>query len=244
MHVSGFMNVVAAVTCCGQRKGIVAFTVLMERFRVPRSKMEVVAVRMDIVGRINSGARKVPAWTIYIVGAAWAVYLFYLAAFTSAFGPEPINALEREYGEIGLKLLVAGLLITPLRKMFKLNLLKFRRAIGVTTFFYILAHFLVFAILDVQSLERVWTEVVKRPYVTVGMLSFVMLIPLAITSNNVSVRKLGAATWRKLHLLTYPIAILGAIHYLWLVKGFQIEPIVYLVIILGLVGYRYLPKRG
>ena len=197
-----------------------------------------------MVNAINSFARKVPAWLIYVIGAAWAVYLFYLAAFTSAFGPEPINALEREYGEIGLKLLVVGLLITPLRKMFKLNLLKFRRAIGVTTFFYILAHFLVFAILDVQSLERVWTEVVKRPYVTVGMLSFAMLIPLAITSNNLSVRKLGAATWRKLHLLTYPIAILGAIHYLWLVKGFQIEPIVYLVIICGLVGYRYLPKRG
>ena len=198
---------------------------------------------MDIAAKINGVARKVPAWTIYIVGAAWAVYLFYLAAFTRAFGAEPINALEREYGEIGLQLLVLGLLITPLRSWFGVNLIKFRRAIGVTTFFYILAHFLVFAILDVQSLERVWTEVVKRPYVTVGMISFVMMIPLAITSNNMSVRKMGAAAWKRLHWLTYPAAILGAIHYLWLAKGFQIEPLIYLAILIGLVAYRYMPKR-
>ena len=198
---------------------------------------------MDISGTINRGARKIPAWTIYIVGAAWAVYLFYLAAFTRAFGPEPINALERAYGELGLQLIVVGLLITPFRDWFGINLIKFRRAIGVTTFFYILAHFLVFAILDVQSLERVWTEIVKRPYVTVGMISFVAMIPLAITSNNWSVRKLGAATWKRLHWLTYPAAILGALHYVWLAKGFQIEPLVYLAVLLGLVAYRYRPKK-
>ena len=72
------------------------------------------------------------------------------------------------------------------------------------------------------------------------MASFVMLIPLAATSNNLSVRKMGAAAWRKLHKLTYPAAILGGVHYLWLVKGFQIEPIIYLVVILGLVATRYI----
>ena len=152
---------------------------------------------------------------------------------------EPINALEREYGELGLKLLVLGLLATPLRKWTGVNLSKFRRAIGLTTFFIILAHFLVWAVLDVQSLERVWTEIVKRPYVTVGMVGFVLMIPLTLTSNNLSVRKLGSAGWRKLHKLAYPVAILGAVHYLWLVKGFQIEPIIYLVVILGLIATRY-----
>lgn len=195
---------------------------------------------MDVAQTINSGLRKLPSWTIYIVGAIYAVWQFWLAL--NQIGPylvEPINVLERAYGEVGLKLLVLGLLITPLRKWTGVNLIKFRRAIGVTTFFFVLAHFLVFAILDVQSLERVWTEIVKRPYVTVGMLSFVLMIPLALTSNNLSVRKLGAASWRQLHKLTYPIAILGAVHYLWLVKGFQLEPIIYLVIILGLVATRY-----
>ena len=189
---------------------------------------------------INGALRRVPAWTIYIVGAAYAIWQFWLAL--NQIGPylvEPINVLERAYGEVGLKLMVLGLLVTPLRKWTGVNLIKFRRAIGVTAFFFVLAHFLVFAILDVQSVSRVWTEIVKRPYVTVGMASFLMLIPLAVTSNNLSVRKLGAATWRKMHKLTYPAAILGAVHYLWLVKGFQLEPIIYLVIILGLVATRY-----
>ena len=195
---------------------------------------------MDVAQSINGALRKVPAWTIYIVGAAYAVWQFWLAL--NQIGPylvEPINVLERAYGEVALKLLVLGLLVTPLRKWAGVNLIKFRRAIGVTTFFFVLAHFLVFAILDVQSVERVWTEIVKRPYVTVGMVSFVLMIPLAVTSNNLSVRKLGAASWRKMHKLTYPVATLGAVHYLWLVKGFQLEPIIYLVIILGLVAVRY-----
>ena len=199
------------------------------------------STRMNIAGGINSGLRRVPAWLIYVAGAAYAVWEFWRAL--NQIGPylvEPINVLERTYGEIALKLPVLGLLVTPLRKWAGVNLIKFRRAIGVTAFFFVLAHFLVFAILDVQSLERVWTEVVKRPYVTVGMLSFVLLIPLAMTSNNLSVRRLGAATWRQLHKLTYPAAILAAIHYLWLVKGFQLEPIIYLVIILGLVASRYI----
>lgn len=189
---------------------------------------------MDIIGTLNSGLRRIPTWLIYIAGAAWAVYLFWLG-LTGQMGAEPINKLERAYGEVALQLLVLGLAVTPLRRWPGLNLMKFRRAIGVTAFFFVLAHFLVFAVLDVQSVGRVWTEIVKRPYVTVGMASFLMLIPLALSSNNLSVRKLGGAVWRKLHKLTYVAAILGAVHYLWLVKGFQIEPIVYAVIIGGLL---------
>lgn len=186
---------------------------------------------------INGALRKVPAWTIYIVCAIWTVWMFYLG-LTGGLGVEPINALEREYGELGLQLLVLGLLVTPLRKWTGVNLLKFRRAIGVSAFFLILAHFSVWAVLDVQSLERIWADIVKRPYVTVGMLGFVLMIPLALTSNNLAIRKLGAASWRSLHKLTYPIAVLGALHYLWLARGFQLEPIIYLTIILGLLAAR------
>ncbi|WP_341367605.1 protein-methionine-sulfoxide reductase heme-binding subunit MsrQ [Yoonia sp. BS5-3] len=189
---------------------------------------------MTLSQAINGALSKLPAWTIYIVCALWTVWLFYLA-ITGGLGVEPINALERRYGELGLKLLVLGLLVTPLRKWTGVNLLKFRRAIGVSAFFLVLAHFSVWAILDVRSLDAVWTEIVKRPYVTVGMASFVLMIPLAVTSNNRSVRKLGAVTWRNLHKLTYPVAILAVVHYLWLVKGFQIEPIIYAVIIAGLL---------
>jgi sulfoxide reductase heme-binding subunit YedZ len=216
-----------------------------ERSHAPQSKMEVDVAKMDLTGKINGALRKTPAWTIYIVGAAYAVWEFWRAL--NQIGPylvEPINVLERAYGEVALILLIVGLTVTPLRKWAGVNLIKFRQAIGVTAFFYVLAHFLVFAVLDVQSVSRVWTEIVKRPYVTVGMASFLMLIPLAVTSNNLSVRKLGAAAWRKMHKLTYPAAILGAIHYLWLVKGFQVEPIIYLGVILGLVGTRYASLVG
>ena len=192
---------------------------------------------MAITDRINTTLRKIPAWTIYIAGALGAVWLFYLG-LTGGLGVEPINALEREYGELALKLMVLGLMVTPLRKWTGLNLMKFRRAIGVTAFFFVLAHFLVWTVLDVQSLSRVWEEIVKRPYVTVGMAAFLMLIPLAVTSNNRMMKRLGGASWRNLHKLTYPAAVLGGIHYLWLVKGFQLEPIIYLVIIIGLLAVR------
>ena len=192
---------------------------------------------------INGALRKVPAWTVYIVCAIWTVWMFYLG-LTGGLGVEPINALEREYGELALQLLVLGLLVTPLRKWTGVNLLKFRRAIGVSAFFLVLAHFSVWAVLDVQSVERIWADIVKRPYVTVGMVGFVLMIPLALTSNNLSVRKLGAASWRKLHKLTYPIAILGAVHYLWLARGFQWEPLIYLAIIMLLLAARMKWERA
>lgn len=196
---------------------------------------------MSVSQSINSALRRIPAWPIYIIAAAWTGWMFYLAA-TGQMGPEPINALEREYGELALKLLILGLLVTPLRRWTGVNLLKFRRAIGVSAFFLVLAHFLVWAVLDVQSFGRVWEEIVKRKYVTVGMVAFVLMIPLAATSNNLSIRKIGPLVWRKLHKLTYPIAILAGIHYLWLVKGFQIEPIIYMAIILGLLATRITRK--
>ena len=192
---------------------------------------------MSIANRLNGALRRVPAWLIYVATTIWAAWMFYLAA-TNQMGPEPINALEREYGAMGFKLLIAGLAVTPLRNWTGINLIKFRRALGVTTFFLILAHFVVWAILDVQTFARVWTEIVKRKYVTVGMAAFVLLIPMALTSNNIAIRRMGPLAWRRLHKLVYPIAILAGIHFLWLVKGIQLEPIVYMGIIGALLASR------
>lgn len=191
-----------------------------------------------MITTLNRTARLVPAWTIYAGGAAWAAWLFWLG-LTGGLGPEPINALEREYGEVALKLMVAVLAITPLRRIAGVNLLKFRRAVGVTAFFFVLAHFTVWLVLDIQSLERMWADIVKRPYVTVGFTAFVLLLPLALTSNNWSVRRLGAAAWRRLHWLTYPAALLGVLHFIWLVKGFPVEPLIYLAIVGGLLLARF-----
>ena len=195
---------------------------------------------MSVVDRINGAARKVPTWVVYLLLALPIPYLFYLG-LTGGLGREPIKALEYEYGKLALKLLIVGLAITPLRRFTGINLIKFRRAIGVMTFFYVLAHFLVWAVLDVQTLGRIWADIIKRPYITVGMAGFLCLIPLALTSNNWSVRRLGAK-WRKLHKLTYLAVVLGGVHYIWLVKGIQLEPLLYMAVILGLLALR-LPKR-
>ena len=194
---------------------------------------------MTVASRINGVLRRVPAWPLYVIGAAWMAWEFWRALNgLGPYGVEPINVLERQYGEVALILLVAGLAITPLRTVTGVVLVKYRRAIGLLAFFFVLAHFLVFALLDVQTLGRVVTEVVKRPYVTIGFIAFLALIPLALTSNNWSIRRMGPVRWRRLHQLVYPAAVLGALHYIWLVKGWPLEPFLYMGAILGLLALR------
>lgn len=197
---------------------------------------------MSIVSPINTAVRRVPGWALYILGAAYGGWLFYLG-LTGGLGVEPIEALEHAYGEFALKLLLAGLAVTPLRKLVGVNLIGWRRAIGVLGFFFVLAHFLVWAVLDVQRLSAIWADIIERPYVTIGMAGFLALIPLAVTSNNYMVRKLGPIRWRQLHKLAYPAAVLGAVHYVWLAKGLQLEPLIYLAITLLLLATRFWPQR-
>lgn len=186
--------------------------------------------------RVNQTLRRIPVWSIYLLGLLPLPWLFYLG-LTGGLGPEPVKALEHEYGELALKLLVLVLAVTPLRRFLGLNLMKFRRALGVLCFAYVFAHLLVWLVLDVQVPSQILADIVKRPYITVGMAAFLLMLPLAATSNTVSVRRLGSG-WRKLHRLTYPVAVLGAVHYVLLVKGFQIEPLVYLAMILLLLVLR------
>ena len=198
---------------------------------------------MTLVDHINRAIRFVPPWVLYVLGAAYAGWLFYLGA-TGGLGVEPVEALEHLYGELALQLILLGLAISPLRHYLCLNLMKHRRAIGVIAFFFVLAHLSVWAVLDVQSISGVWEDIVKRPYITIGMAALLLLLPLALTSNDFSVRKLGAQAWRRLHKLVYPAALLGALHYVWLAKGFQIEPLVYFIAIGILVLQRYYPTGG
>ena len=190
---------------------------------------------------VNQILRKTPVWAIYTLGALPAPWFLYLA-LTGGLGVEPIKALEHELGELALQLLILGLAVTPLRQQLGLNLIKFRRAIGVLAFFYVALHLLVWLVLDVQLPSQIWADIVKRPYITVGMAGFALLLPLAVTSNNWSVRRLGPR-WRKLHKLVYPAVLLGGVHYVMLAKGFQLEPLLYLAAILGLLAFR-LPLSG
>ena len=194
-----------------------------------------------LIDRFNGAARRVPTWPLYILCAIPGFWFFYLG-LTGGLGVEPIKALEHKLGELALQFLIAGLAVTPLRRHLGVNLLKFRRMLGLVAFFYVLTHLLVWLLLDVQIVSQIWADILKRPYITVGMAGFVLLLPLALTSNNWSVRKLGPR-WRTLHKAVYAAAVLGAVHFVMLVKGFQIEPLVYLGIILALLGLRMIPRK-
>lgn len=194
-----------------------------------------------MIDRVNKGLRRVPAWLLYVVLPLPAFWFLYLG-LTGGLGAEPIKALEHELGEFALQLLIVGLAVTPLRRHMGLNLIKFRRAIGLMAFLYVFLHLLSWLVLDVQVLSQIWADILKRPYITVGMAGFALLVPLAITSNNWSVRKLGPR-WRTLHKLTYGAVLLGAVHFLMLVKGFQLEPLVYLCVIVALLALRIEPAK-
>lgn len=186
--------------------------------------------------QVNTAVRRIPVWLVYTLGLLPAPWFLYLG-LTGGLGVEPIKALEHELGLLALQIMVAGLCITPLRRFAGLNLLRFRRALGILCFTYVALHLLVWLVLDVQSLARVWADIVKRPYITIGMSAFVLMIPLALTSNDLSVRKLGPL-WRRLHKLTYVVVPLGAIHFVMLRKGFQLEPLAYLLAIALLLMLR------
>jgi sulfoxide reductase heme-binding subunit YedZ len=153
--------------------------------------------------------------------------------------------LERELGLIGLQLLVAGLAVTPLRRATGISLIRFRRAIGVLAFVYVALHFAVWVFLDLQMRwGQIGADIVKRPYILAGFAAFVMMVPLAMTSNNLSLRRMGAAAWRRLHWLTYPAVVAAAVHYLWLVRTWEAEPVLYLAAVLGLLAVRVWHARA
>ena len=189
-----------------------------------------------MIDAINTALRRLPTWVLYLLGSLYPVWLLYLG-MTGGLGADPVKALEHELGERALQLLILGLAVTPLRRFVGVNLIRFRRALGVLTFTYVALHLLVWLLLDVQIVSQILADIAKRPYITIGMAGFVLMVPLALTSNDASVKRLGRK-WKRLHLLTYPAAFLGGLHYVMLVKGFQIEPLIYLTLIVVLLALR------
>lgn len=192
---------------------------------------------MPVSQSINSALRRVPVWLVYLLAVVPPVWLFYQAV-TGGLGVDPVKGLELGVGKWGLQVLVASLAITPLRKFTGVSLIKFRRAISLIGFFYIFLHLLVWLVLDVQIVSQIWADILKRPYITIGMSAFALMLPLAITSNNWSLRKLGLVRWRRLHKLTYLALVLGGIHYTMISKVWQPEALAYLAGILILLATR------
>ena len=165
-----------------------------------------------------------------------------LGAFGVAQFDLGANAVERiqdTLGQWGLRFLVITLAVTPLRDWLNApELIQLRRMLGLYAFFYVLAHFLTWLILD-QGLywPGVLEDIGKRPFITIGFLAFVLLIPLAVTSTNGMMRRLGKR-WKTLHRLVYVITLLGVWHYWWQVKADIREPLIYLTITAVLLGWR------
>jgi sulfoxide reductase heme-binding subunit YedZ len=144
-------------------------------------------------------------------------------------GANPIEYITRATGTWTLRFLVIGLAVTPLRKLLKQPLLiRFRRLIGLYAFFYGCLHLLTYIWLDkFFDWSDVWKDVMKRPFITMGFLAFVTMVPLALTSTAGSIRRLGGKNWQLLHRLVYVSAIAGVIHYYWLVKSDIRLPVLY-----------------
>lgn len=166
-----------------------------------------------------------------------ALRAFEIGGFT--LGANPVEEMLHELGRWGLKFLLLTLAITPVRRWTGWNwLIRYRRMLGLFTFFYILMHFVVYAWLDQGlNIAAIAEDILKRPYITLGVAALLMLIPLAITSTKGMMRRLGKR-WQKLHKLIYVIAILGVWHFYWQVKLDTLDAIVYALILALLLGAR------
>lgn len=159
-----------------------------------------------------------------------------------ALGANPVEYIIRNLGDWALRFLLITLAITPLRRLTGWNwLLRFRRMLGLYAFFYALVHFNIYLGLD-QSYDwgEIALDILKRPFITVGMLAFALMLPLAATSNNAAIRAMGGKAWQRLHRLVYAIAICGVLHFWWLVKLDTREPAIYAAILAVLLGARLL----
>ena len=154
-------------------------------------------------------------------------------------GADPVNRLIHACGITALNLLLITLLVTPVRQLTGMNhLIRVRRMLGLFAFFYALLHFTVYLWLDQGlDLKAVVADIVKRPYITVGFTALLMLIPLAVTSTNAMMRRLGRR-WQKLHRLIYVLTLLGIWHFYWQVKKDIREPLLYVGMFLVLMGWR------
>lgn len=155
-------------------------------------------------------------------------------------GANPVEAIRLYTGDWTLRFLLIVLAVTPLRRITGWNaILRLRRMLGLFAFFYACLHFVSYIWLDQHFMfDLIIEDVLDRPYITVGVLGFVLLIPLALTSTNGMVRRLGGKRWQRLHKLVYVIAIAGVIHFWWLVKSDISEPLIYALLLTLLLGLR------
>jgi sulfoxide reductase heme-binding subunit YedZ len=178
-----------------------------------------------------------------LVPLAWMVCGLF-GWFGYSAGVDPVKFLELENGKTALNFLLLTLMVTPVHDLVRrLQLLRLRRMLGLFAFFYAVVHFTVYVVLDLDfDWRSVGADIVKRPYITVGFTALVLLVPLAVTSTNRMMRRLGRR-WTRLHRLIYAIAALGIWHYYWQEKIDVRTPIRYAAVLAALLGYRLVRSR-
>lgn len=187
--------------------------------------------------------RRVDPVVLGLKAATWIVALVPLAvlvreALTDDLGADPIRRITLRTGEAALRLLLASLAVTPVRRATGWNrVIQLRRLLGLFAFFYVVLHFATYLFDQELSPGYIVEDVVKHPYVTAGFTAFVLLIPLAATSTKGMIRRLGRR-WQKLHRLVYVAAVLGVLHFLWLVKKDIREPMIYAAVLALLMAFR------
>ena len=157
-----------------------------------------------------------------------------------SLGVNPIEKYMDNMGEMALRLILLTLFISSLSEFKKLRfLIEVRRMVGLFAFFYVSCHFLTYIALDhFFDMSFIIKDIIKRPFITFGFISFIFLIPLVITSPKKMLKKLGFKVWKKIHYLIYPAAILSIVHFYMLVRANKIEPAIYIFLILVLLLYR------
>jgi methionine sulfoxide reductase heme-binding subunit len=191
--------------------------------------------------RDRVAASKPLFFSLCVLPLAWLIW----DTLHDQLGTDPVAQLEHRSGLWALRLLLATLAITPLRRLTgRAEPVRFRRMLGLFAFFYACVHLTIYLVVDLGGYwSQLLTEIVKRPYITVGFTAWLLLVPLALTSTRGMMRRLGRQ-WQRLHRLVYPIALLAVLHFLWLVKADHTEPLAYLAILAGLMLLRLRqPKR-
>jgi len=182
----------------------------------------------------------------------WPFWKLVTIGYAPRLGANPVEYITHYTGDWTIRFLLITLSVTPLRKILnEPKLVRYRRMLGLFAFFYVCLHFLTWFVLDKAfSVPDMWADILKRRFITVGMLGFAMLLPLAVTSTAGWVRRLGFVKWQRLHRLVYFAALAGVIHYYWLVKSDVRLPLMYGAILAVLMSYRVFiwrqapPKRA
>lgn len=190
--------------------------------------------------RLRRGVRLL-VWAAVLGPLPWLVWLF----VSGGLGANPIESLQHRTGHYAIRLLAASLAVTPLRLLTGWGWLVInRRTLGLGAFFWAVTHLSVYVGLDLFfDFSQFLDDLVKRRYITVGMLAIALLTPLAVTSTKGWIKRLGGARWNKLHRLVYPAMLAGLVHYLWAVKKDITLPVIYFVVVAVLLGSRWFLRR-